>query len=163
MILWVDPGIRKLWYAIIDDQKNIVDAGILLQDMKSPTRDDQFMRLYNIYSFFMGLFHEYPITHVCIEKLFFSSWNQANAEFVYGVRGAVIALAYENNAEIMEMSPVSLKKAITGNWKAGKPLIQSTIMRLFWLEQEPEYHDAADALGLAYVALQKNKKNSLKK
>jgi Holliday junction resolvasome RuvABC endonuclease subunit len=83
---------------LVDDDCRVVDAGILLQEKDSPTRHDQFDRLYNIYSFFLDLFTKYPIKQVAIEKLFFTSWNQSNAEFVYGVRGALIALAYEHNA-----------------------------------------------------------------
>jgi crossover junction endodeoxyribonuclease RuvC len=155
MFLWIDPGIRKLWYALVDDDCRVVDAGILLQEKDSPTRHDQFDRLYNIYSFFLDLFTKYPIKQVAIEKLFFTSWNQSNAEFVYGVRGALIALAYEHNAWVLEYAPVELKKAITWNGKAGKPLIQATIMKVMKLHSLPAYADAADALGLAYLARKK--------
>jgi crossover junction endodeoxyribonuclease RuvC len=155
MFLWIDPWIRKLWYALIDDACKVVDAGILLQDQKAPTRHDQFDRLYNIYSFFLDIFTTYPIKQVAIEKLFFTAWNQANAEFVYGVRWALIALAYEHNAWVLEYAPVELKKAITGNWHAGKPLIQSTIMKLLKMQSLPIYADAADALWLAYLAWKK--------
>jgi len=152
MYLGIDPWIRKLWYALIDDTGKIIDAGILLQDMKSPTRLDQFDRLYNIYSFFLEMFTTYTIKQVSIEKLFFTSWNQSNAEFVYGVRGMLIALAYEHNTGLLEFAPVELKKAITGNGKAWKPLMQAIIMKLYGLKESPLYHDAADALGLAYLA-----------
>jgi len=36
--------------------------------------------------------------------------------------------------------------------KAEKLLVQKTIMKLFRLQEIPEYNDAADALGLAYLA-----------
>lgn len=155
MYLGIDPWVRKLWYALIDDKGIIVDAWIILQDMKAPSRYNQFERLYNIYSFFLEIFETYDIKKMAIEKLFFSSWNQGNAEFVYGVRGMLIALWYEHNIWLVEYSPVELKKAITGNGKAGKPLMQSTIMKVFSLHDNPAYHDAADALGLAYLAWKK--------
>lgn len=155
MYLWIDPWIRKLWYALVDDNCQVVDAWILLQDMKAPTRHDQFDRLYNIYSFFLEIFTKYEIKQIAIEKLFFTAWNQSNAEFVYWVRWAIIALAYEHNAWVLEYAPVELKKAITWNGHAGKPLVQSTIMKLMKLKTLPEYNDAADALGLAYIAWKK--------
>lgn len=135
----------------------ILDAGIVLQDMKAPTRHDQFARLYNLYSFFLEMFEAHTITHVAIEKLFFTSENQSNAEFVYGVRGSLIALAYEHNAGVMEYSPVELKKSISGNGHANKAFMVKTITTLFHLDEAPEYHDAADALGLAYLAWKKRK------
>ena len=50
--LGIDPWVRKLGYALIDDNLQIIDAGILLQDKKSPTREDQFGRANQILDFF---------------------------------------------------------------------------------------------------------------
>lgn len=155
MYLGIDPWIRKLWYALIDDDHKVIDAWILLQDIKAPTRHDQFTRLYNIYSFFLDIYTKYPIKQVCIEKLFFTNRNQSNAEFVYGVRWMFVAMSYEHNVGILEYTPVELKKAITGTGKAGKLLMQKTIMKIYKLAENPAYHDAADALGLAYIAWKK--------
>ena len=52
--LGIDPWVRKLGYALIDDDLKIIDAGILLQDQKSPTREDQFNRANQIFDFFFG-------------------------------------------------------------------------------------------------------------
>lgn len=59
MFLWIDPWVRKLGYALIDDDLNIIDAGILLQDKKSPTREDQFQRANQIIDFFENLLEKY--------------------------------------------------------------------------------------------------------
>jgi crossover junction endodeoxyribonuclease RuvC len=53
---------------------------------------------------------------------------------------------------VQEYSPIELKKYITGNGKADKMLVQKTIRRFFKLVDFPEFDDAADALGLAYLA-----------
>lgn len=153
MILWIDPWVRKLWYALISKDFQIVDAWILLQEKKSPTRQDQFQRVIQIYDFFEKLISEHTIEKVSIEKLFFTSYNQNNAEFVYAIRGALIMLFLKNNISVQEYSPIELKKYITGNGKADKNLVQRTIMRVFKLSEYPEYNDAADALGLAYLAI----------
>ena len=55
MFLWIDPWVRKLWYALINDDLSIVDAWILLQDKKSPSREDQFQRSNQILKFFENL------------------------------------------------------------------------------------------------------------
>ena len=54
--LWIDPWVRKLGYALIDDDLKIIDAGILLQDKKSPTREDQFNRANQILEFLPSIF-----------------------------------------------------------------------------------------------------------
>jgi Holliday junction resolvasome RuvABC endonuclease subunit len=75
-----------LGYALIDDDLKIIDAGILLQDKKSPTREDQFQRANQILEFFEKLLKKYPVEKVAMEKLFFTDYNQSNAEFVYAIK-----------------------------------------------------------------------------
>ena len=84
---------RKLGYALIDDELKIVDSGILLQHQKSPTRQNQFERMSQIYDFFLTMLDHYPIEKIAMEKLFFTKFNQNNAEFVFGIRGILLMLA----------------------------------------------------------------------
>ncbi len=152
MILWIDPWVRKLWYSLIEKDLSIEDAWILLLDQKSPNREDQFQRILKIINFFEDMITKYTIDKLSIEKLFFTKYNQANAEFVYWIRWALISLFLKNNVQIFEYTPIQLKKYITWNSKANKELVQSFIMKIYWLENLPEYDDAADALWLAYIA-----------
>lgn len=152
MYLGIDPGVRKLWYALIDDNLNIIDAWILLQDKKSPTREDQFQRANQIFDFFTDMLDKYNIEKVAIEKLFFTDYNQSNAEFVYAIRWALMMLFLRKNIKVLEYTPIELKKFITWNGKADKMLVQKTIRRFYKLQDIPEYNDAADALWFAYLA-----------
>lgn len=153
--LWIDPGIRKLWYALIDKDLKIVDAWILLQQIAENDRIESFKRMLQIESFFVDLLSKYEIKNVWIEKLFFTKYNQANAEFVYAARGMLMWLFIKNECNIYEFTPIEMKKKITWNAKAEKILVQTFVMKLYWLKSLPEYEDAADALGLAYLV--KNK------
>jgi len=152
MILWIDPWVRKLWYAIITEDLNIKDSGILLQKKESPNREDQFQRMIEIEEYFQVLFKKHNITTICMEKLYFTKYNQNNAEFVFWIRAILITMAIHNWCKILEFSPIELKKYITGNGKAEKMLVQKMTMKLFKMQDIPEYNDAADALGLAYLA-----------
>lgn len=152
MFLWVDPGVRKLWYALIDENLNIIDAGILLQKKESPSRYDQFDRANQILEFFEKLLQKYQVDRVAMENLFFTSYNQSNAEFVYAIRWALMMLFQRKDIPILEYTPVELKKFITWNGKADKMLVQKTIRRFYNLQDIPEYNDAADALWFAYLA-----------
>lgn len=152
MFLWIDPGVRKLWYALIEDDLSIVDAWILLQDKKSPTREDQFQRANQILEFFEKLLNKYAVEKAAMEKLFFTSYNQSNAEFVYAIRWSLMMLFLRKWISMQEYTPIELKKFITWNWKAEKMLVQKTIRRFYNLQDIPEYNDAADALWLAYLA-----------
>lgn len=150
--LGVDPWVRKLWYALIDDDLKIIDAGILLQDKKSPTRENQFQRANQILFFFEKLLKDYKIGKVAMEKLFFTDYNQSNAEFVYAIRWALMILFLRENIPVLELTPIELKKFITWNGKADKMLVQKMIRKFYKLQDIPEYNDAADALWFAYLA-----------
>lgn len=152
MILWIDPWVRKLGYALIDKNMKIIDSGILLLEKKSPTREDQFQRMIEIQNFFTTLIKKYTIQTMCMEQLFFTRFNQNNAEFVFGIRAILITLCLKNWIQIKEYTPIQLKKFITGNSKAEKKLVQQCIMKLYNLKEFPEFNDAADALALAYIA-----------
>lgn len=151
MILGIDPGVRKLWYALIEKDLTIIDAGILLQHQTTPTRTDQFARVVQIYDFFSELIKKHNIEAVSMEQLFFTKFNQSNAEFVYAIRGALMMLFVKNNIPVKEFTPIEVKKFITGNGKADKKFVQKMVMKIYRLSEEPIYNDAADALALAYI------------
>ena len=153
MILGIDPWVRKLWYALINKDLSVVDSGILLSEIKSPTRMDQFERMREIEEYFTKICKKYKIQTMSMEKLFFTKFNQNNAEFVYGIRAILITLCLKNNIKIKEYTPIELKKFITGNGRAEKMLVQKCIMKLYGLKEFPEFNDAADALALAYIGL----------
>ncbi len=152
MYLGIDPGIRKLGYALVDEDNNIVDAGILLYEKPKANRKQSFERFVEIYNFFDELLKNFSVKNCGIEKLFFTKYNQANAEFVYWVRGLLILLLMQNGVNYCEISPIELKKYITWNSKANKELVKKYISWIFGLKDGIEYSDTADALGLAFVS-----------
>jgi len=151
MFLWLDPWIRKLWFAIIDKEKNIYELWTIINELED-WRKDNAMRLYDMSSFFDDMLAKYDIDSVCIEKLFFTKFNQSNAEFVYGVRWILLSKFFQKKINIIELTPTEIKKYITWTWKAWKENIQKTIQKIFLLEEFPQPHDAADALSMAYIA-----------
>lgn len=151
MYLWIDPWIRKLWYALTTTDLQIIDAGIILQHQKSPSRMDQWVRMEQIYNFFLRILQEHTILHIGMEKLFFTSQNQSNAEFVYGIRGALAMQFSHYNIPLTEYTPNEIKKAVTWNGKANKEQVQLAVQKWFNLTEPPEPHDAADALGICWM------------
>jgi crossover junction endodeoxyribonuclease ruvC len=91
----------------------ILDAGILLQKKVSPTREDQYGRMLQIADFFTELFEKYQVHTVSMEKLFFTKYNQNNAEFVFGIRAILLTMAMKKKIQIREFTPIELKKYIT--------------------------------------------------
>ena len=136
----------KLGYAVISKDLRVVDSGILLLEKKSPTREDQFKRMIEIQDYFIKLIKKHKIQTMSMEKLFFTKYNQNNAEFVFGIRAILITLCLKHKITIKEYTPIELKKFITGNGKAEKHLVQNCIKKLYNLKDFPEFNDAADAL-----------------
>jgi len=158
MILGIDPGVRKIWYAIIDFDKTIVKAGILLQNIEKPNRMDYFQRIQNIKVFFEKIQKDFVIDCVCIEKLFFTKFNQKNAEFVFGIRAILISMFLDSlDWRLFEYSPIELKKNITWNGNANKELVMKMIQQIYNLTDFPDLDDACDALGLAYLGYTQTK------
>jgi crossover junction endodeoxyribonuclease RuvC len=119
---------------------------VVLQHSKAPTRIDYFGKMREIQLYFSQMMHDYPIQAIGMEKLYFTTSNQANAEFVYGVRALVRLLALEHGIPVYERTPNEIKKFITGNGAASKELVQQFVMKLFRLVATPEYYDTSDAL-----------------
>lgn len=155
MILWIDPWCRKCGYALIEKNSTwltIVDAWIFLQEQKKDDRVLDFQRMYEMFQVLKKQIETNNVQCIWIEKLFFTRFNQDNAEFVYWLRGLIIGYCVEKSIPFYEYTPTQLKKAITWNWKAIKSVMQSAIMRLYRLQHFPEFDDAADALALAFLA-----------
>lgn len=153
LILGIDPWVRKLGYALINEELKILDSWILLQKKESPSREDQYDRMIQIADFFEEIFKTHKVDIVCMEKLYFTKYNQNNAEFVFWIRALLLTMAKRLWVKLLEFSPIELKKYVTWNGKAEKMLVQKMVMKLFKMQELPEYNDAADALGLAYLAI----------
>ena len=89
---------------------------------------------------------KYEISAVAMEKLYFTDQNQNNAEFVYGIRGALAMIFKQQEITLVERTPNELKKYITGNGNASKEIMMKTITKIFSMEKAPKWHDTADAL-----------------
>ncbi len=138
---------------MITPELKIVEAGALVLDTKNmQERIAQYQRMNEILDFFQEIYTKYPkITTLSMERYFFTTFNKSNAEFIYGVRGILLADALKRKLTIREYTPQELKKNITGNMKANKEMMQKMIDKLFKLKNTPEYHDVSDALGLAFL------------
>jgi crossover junction endodeoxyribonuclease RuvC len=92
------------------------------------------------------------VSHAAIEKLFFST-NLKTGIDVAQSRGVIMVTNRSNDGiPILEYTPLQVKKAICWNGKAEKKQIGRAVQLLFKLDTVPKPDDAADALGIAYLA-----------
>lgn len=67
-------------------------------------------------------------------------------------RGIVLLAAERAGVAIHEISPASVKLAVTGNGNATKRQVQRAVASLCGLEEPPSPADVADAIAIALAA-----------
>lgn len=173
-ILWIDPWIRRCGYAITEASSNtIIDAWVLINEKKNSEsyntylindnkiddikKSDRRMRLNRMYDTYNELIkvieiHKNEIKVIGIEQFYFMTRTQQHAEFLYGLRWALVMYAITQWRSIYDVGPTEMKKYITWRGWSKKNSIHTMIMSLYGLEVQPKFADISDALGIAYVA-----------
>jgi crossover junction endodeoxyribonuclease RuvC len=150
IILGIDPGTTTVWFAVISIEKNfrtILTYGVIHTTPKAP----QSQKLLEIATDLDNIISTYAVTHGAVEKLFFSTNLKTGIDVAQG-RGVILLSLEKNNIPLLEYTPLQVKKALCGNGNATKGQIWRAVQLLFKLEDIPTPDDAADALGIAYLA-----------
>lgn len=148
-ILWIDPGTTTIGFALIKKENSkisLIDYWIF----KTTPKIELKYKLLEIWKDINELIKENNIDLIVVEKLFFQT-NLKTWIDVAQARWVILYEAIKNNKNILEYTPLQVKKAITWNWKANKVQLQNAIKMIFWLQEIPKPDDAADAIWLAYM------------
>jgi len=151
IILGLDPGTATVGYAAITGDKlkpEILGFGVIQTSSKTPMN----FRLKEIGEDLTEIIKAYKPDKVVIEDLFFFK-NQKTIISVAQARGVMIYLTCSMGLDLIELTPLQIKQAITGYGRAPKAQIQTVIQKIFKLEELPKPDDAADALGIAWCGL----------
>lgn len=149
IILWIDPWTTTIWYSLIEKNNwkiKLLDYWIF----KTTPKIDLKYKILEIGNDINYIINKNNPDIVVIEKLFFQN-NIKTAIDVAQARWVIIYEALKNNINILEYTPLQIKKAITWNWKANKLQLQNAIKILFWMSEIPKPDDAADAIWLSYM------------
>jgi crossover junction endodeoxyribonuclease RuvC len=103
-----------------------------------------------------GILTQFEPTLCVIEGLFYAQ-NLQTAQILGEARGAALATVAEAGLEIYEMAPRKVKQAIVGYGAAQKIAVAKMVQRMLHLAETPP-PDAADALALALVHSQENRR-----
>jgi crossover junction endodeoxyribonuclease RuvC len=150
IIIGIDPGTTDVGFAVLHLEKNtrtILTYGVIHTTPKIP----QPAKLVEIMQDLKSIITDYGVTHAAVEKLYFST-NVKTGIDVAQSRGVILAILAEKGIPILEYTPLQIKKALCGNGKAQKKQIGKAVQLLLKLTEIPKPDDAADALGIAYVA-----------
>ena len=153
-ILGIDPGSRNLWYCIIFwDGKNfsLVEAGLL--KIKAKELQEQIVEIVEGIDVILKA---HKIDEVAIEDIFFDYSRQTVLKLAQ-FRGALSLKILQEVGYFYEYTPLQVKKAVTGNGKAGKDQVAFMVKRLFGIKKEIKPLDITDAMAIALTHQQRHK------
>jgi crossover junction endodeoxyribonuclease RuvC len=149
-ILGIDPGTTTVGFAVLDmsaRKRAIVTYWVIHTTPNVP----QSQKLLEIATDLDNIIKANNITIAAVEKLYFST-NLKTGIDVAQARGVILFCLEKAWIKLYEYTPLQVKKALCGNGRAEKKQIGRAVQLLFKLDEIPTPDDAADALGIAYLA-----------
>ncbi|MFW6210094.1 MAG: crossover junction endodeoxyribonuclease RuvC [Patescibacteria group bacterium] len=150
-VIGIDPGYDRLGVAVLEGrpgQETLLHSCCISSDTQSPLSE----RLYTIGSAFSEIVDTYQPTVVGIETLFFNK-NVKTAIDVAQARGVISYLAVRSGAAVCELSPQSIKVAVTGHGGSDKTAVTTMVRRLLPNVPTNALDDEYDAIAVALTCL----------
>ena len=150
IVMGVDPGSQVTGYGVVSSQ------GSRLQCVKygaikgsSLSRGAPFPeRLRKIHEELAELLEQYSPSVVAVEQVFHAV-NARSALQLGHARGVILLAAAQLGIQLVEYSPLEIKKSVSGYGRADKEQTQTMVRVLLNLKEKPQPYDASDALAVA--------------
>ncbi|MEK7125003.1 MAG: crossover junction endodeoxyribonuclease RuvC [Patescibacteria group bacterium] len=146
IFLGIDPGTTKIGYGIVEYQNNAFSClayGII--GKPGTDRQDSFL---DTATRIRELITQFRPVAAGIERLFFEK-NQKTAMAVSEMRGVILATLAQCGIPVHELTPLEVKKSISGYGRAEKRQVQLMVQRILGYAEPIRPDDAADALAIA--------------
>jgi crossover junction endodeoxyribonuclease RuvC len=153
-ILGIDPGSRNLGYCILffdGKSYSLVEAGLL--KIKTNLLQEQIVELIEGLDLILD---SHTIDEVAIEDIFYA-YNPKTVLKLAQFRGALSLKILQEIGYFYEYTPLQVKKALTGNGKAGKEQVAFMVRRLLNIKKEIKPFDITDAIAIAITHSQRVK------
>lgn len=147
IILGIDPGTQVMGYGLIVDKGKKIEL-ITLDVFKFSSKEDQPLRLKNIFESVLKVIDEYHPDELAIEAPFFGKNVQSMLK-LGRAQGVAMAAGLYRNIPIFEYSPRKIKQSITGNGSASKEQVAGMLGNLLKMGDVPKLMDATDAVAVA--------------
>lgn len=149
-ILGIDPGLATVGIGLIEVMKNGEPVAVEWLTIKTEPGLPLALRLKELAEDLRKYIDDAKPDLAVVEKLFFAT-NKRTAMGVSQAQGVILATLAQSNIELLEVTPLQLKTAITGDGRADKQQMQAMVKRTLKLKEVPTPADAADALALALL------------
>jgi crossover junction endodeoxyribonuclease RuvC len=157
-IIGVDPGLSTTGIGLVEAASGKDPVAVEWLTITTETALPLPQRLTELARDLKTFVAETEPTLAVVERVFFAT-NRRTAIDTAQARGAILVVLEEYGIPVIEVAPLELKMAITGDGKADKKQVQSMVMRTLKLKECPSPADAADALALALVGAFRSRGN----
>lgn len=150
-VLGVDPGSVTTGWGLVGGtafQPALLECGALRLGAASSFAE----RLHRLRTEFDALLERLEPTHAAVESPFHGVNARAALQLAHA-RGVVLAALGGAGIDVVEYSPATVKKAVTGEGRAEKIQVQAMVSRLLRPGTAVTDPDAADALAVALCHL----------
>ncbi len=151
-ILGIDPGTRKMGYAIINlknSKISLVEAGLI-----KISQDELQYQIPQMLEAFESIFAKFSIDEVALEDIFYAH-NPKTTIKLAQFRGAIMLMLLQQFGQFSEYSALQVKQALTGNGKASKEQVAFMAKRLLGIKVEIKPLDITDAIAIAITHSQR--------
>lgn len=155
IIIGIDPGTATTGFGVIKKGRFLkcLEYGTI----KTKPGEEPEKRLQRLSNKLSKLIKKHKAELLAVEKVFFFK-NLKTVMSVSQAKGVIMLTAAKNRIPVVQLAPLEIKMAITGNGRAEKELVQERIKKKLRLEEIPKPDDAADALAIAACCALKMKK-----
>lgn len=144
IVLGIDPGSRSTGYGIIEITEGVHrvrDYGVV-----KPNGKGHALRLAQIYKGIVGILEEMPPDVCAIEMPVYARNAQSMLKLGRAQAAAMLAVL-NREIPVVEYTPKSVKKSVTGNGNATKTQVWYMVKKLLEVDEDRGL-DAADALAV---------------
>ena len=149
-VLAIDPGYDRMGIAVVEGDPS--KPKLVWSDCIQPAKGPQQDRLAEIRIATEEALSKYQPDLLAIEALFFGV-SKTSAMGVAEARGAVLAAIGRTGTPVRELSPGTVKLAVTGNGAADKASVAKMIPLLITLPEKKRLDDELDAIAIGIAAL----------
>jgi crossover junction endodeoxyribonuclease RuvC len=154
-VIGIDPGTIRVGWGVIEVQPEnralkLVDCGCIEPGSKLELR----FRLRTIFAELETILQRTKPHAGALEETF-AGVNMKSAIAMGQGRGIALLCLTRANLDVLELSPRSIKQAVTGSGASGKAHVASLVAAHLHLKKPPQPEDVTDALAAAIALAQR--------
>lgn len=157
IILGVDPGLNITGFGIITASGGtvrLVEAGTI----RTKPADPLTPRLTELYEGITQVIERYSPEVMGLEKIYSHYRHPATAIIMGHARGVLCLAAGLKGIRVESLPASRVKKAVTGNGRAGKMQVNGMVRRILGIKEELKPVDVSDALAVALALYEEEKR-----